>query len=475
MAGKYVAYSEYKDSGVEWLGEIPSAWNVCRVKNIAELNPSKSELKNQPDDYLVSFLPMETIGEQGELDCTRVKKLSDVIGGYTYLADGDAFVAKITPCFENGKGAVAKDLVNGVGFATTEVIPLRPFQKGDSQFIYYLLHCDPFMALAEGSMYGAGGQKRVADSFVAEYHLALPELSERSAIANFLDHETAKIDTLIEEQKTLIRLLQEKRQAVISHAVTKGLPSITGADVPMKDSGVEWLGEVPEHWEVSPLKYLVRHKSGIQMGPFGGMLKDLEYTDTGFKLYGQENTISGDFSKGRRWLAQERYNELSNYNLAKGDIVLTRKGSLGNARLIENLQTPGIIDSDTIRVRVNPVKLKGEFLSLLMHEAHYIAEQIQRTRRGSVLPGLNSETIANLKILAPSLKEQDELVAEIKRLIEFYDHSLDECFSKCDLLQERRTALISAAVTGKIDVRDWAAPTPVVARQQEQQTTEAVE
>ena len=250
---------------------------------------------------------------------------------------------------------------------------------------------------------------------------------------------------------------------MISHAVTKGL----NPDAPMKDYGVEWLGEVQEHWEVTHLKYLVQDKAGIQMGPFGGMLKDLEYKDTGFKLYGQENTISGDFSKGKRWLTRERYYELSNYNLEDGDIVLTRKGSLGNARLIKNLTTPGVIDSDTIRVRVNPNKLNGVFLSLLMHEAHYIAEQIQRTRRGSVLPGLNSETIANLKFLTPPLEEQGKLVAEIQKITAFYDHSLAECLSKSKLLQERRTALISAAVTGKIDVRDWTPPAPQQEQQQE--------
>jgi type I restriction enzyme S subunit len=177
-------------------------------------------------------------------------------------------------------------------------------------------------------------------------------------------------------------------------------------------------------------------------------------------LYGQENTISGDFSLGVRWISPQRYEDLSNYVLSKGDIVLTRKGSLGKARLIEELTVPGIIDSDTIRVRVNNSLLSRNYLSLLMHEAHYIAEQIAMTRRGSVLPGLNTEAIANLKVLLPaSIDEQNELVAQVAEIIAYYRCSLEKCRLKCDLLAERRSALISAAVTGKIDVRNWQPPT----------------
>ena len=219
----YQAYPEYKDSGVEWLGARPTDWSVSRIKFLASLNCSKSELNHLDGNTDVSFLPMEAIGEKGELDLSRTKTLSEVSSGYTYLGEGDVCIAKITPCFENGKGAIVTGLKNGIAFATTEVIPCRCKESCDVKFLYYLLTSAPFNKQAEGSMYGAGGQKRVADSFVANYHLATPPLPEQTQIAKFLDYETGKIDRLIEKQETLIRLLKEKRQAVISHAVTKGL------------------------------------------------------------------------------------------------------------------------------------------------------------------------------------------------------------------------------------------------------------
>jgi type I restriction enzyme, S subunit len=262
---RYKAYPGYKDSGVNWLGMVPSQWTTCRIKNTARINPAKSEVREMAPSTQVSFIPMDAIGENGELDASRTKPISEVISGYSYVADGDIMIAKITPCFENGKGAIAKNLANGIGFATTEVINIRPNHPSDAAYFFYLLSTDPFRRLAEGAMYGAGGQKRVADSFVAEYHLFLPELFERTKISVFLDHETAKIDALIEKQQRLIELLKEKRQAVISHAVTKGL----NPNAPMKYSGVEWLGKVPAHWAVGKCGFHVSILSGYAFQSFG--------------------------------------------------------------------------------------------------------------------------------------------------------------------------------------------------------------
>lgn len=249
-------YAEYKESGIEWLGEVPAHWVVTQIKYVAQINPSKSELKTIPPDTPVTFLPMESIGETGRLDIRNSKPLSEVVSaGYTYLAENDVIIAKITPCFENGKGAIATGLLNGIAFATTEVVPFRCF-KINNQYLYFLLSSSPFRKIAEGSMYGAGGQKRVSETFFANYKCCIPPTNEeQKQIAAFLDKETTKIDTLIDKQEQLITLLQEKRQAVISHAVTRGL----NPNVKMKDSGVEWLGEVPEHWMIGKVKYVTEN------------------------------------------------------------------------------------------------------------------------------------------------------------------------------------------------------------------------
>ncbi|WP_372613813.1 hypothetical protein [Halomonas sp.] len=248
-------YPEYKDSGIEWLGEVPAHWQVKRMRFVATLNPSKAEVRHLSGTREVSFIPMEAVGEEGSLDLTQSRPIGDVIDGYTYLSEGDVTFAKITPCFENGKGAIMRGLHEGVGFGTTELTVARPnasLVTGD--YLYRVISSRPFRELGESHMYGAGGQKRVPDDFLRNFEIAWPSVSEQATIAAFLDHETARIDSLVEEQQRLIALLKEKRQTVISHAVTKGLDP----DVPMRDSGVEWLGEVPTHWDVIALRRILK-------------------------------------------------------------------------------------------------------------------------------------------------------------------------------------------------------------------------
>jgi type I restriction enzyme S subunit len=443
-------YPAYKDSGVEWLGEVPEHWDGLRLRFAAMLNPSKQEARSIGVKESVSFLPMEAIGEDGTLILEQEKEVDECLTGYTYFKEGDVCIAKITPCFENGKGAILRGLKGGIGFGTTELIVARPkLTKLTTEFLDYLFRSNTFRSLGESSMYGAGGQKRVPDSFVRDFASFLPPIAEQASIVTFLDRETAKIDALIAEQQRLIELLQEKRQAVISHAVTKGL----NPDAPMKDSGVEWLGEVPEHWRLTRLKYITTPASGIQMGPFGGMLVDLEEQETGYKLYGQENTISGDLCLGQRWLAHDHFLNLTGYHVHNGDILLTRKGSLGNALLVNDLPCPGAIDSDTVRVRVLEGLVDSSFLVLLLHEAGYTKEQLSRQKRGAILPGLNTANIANLCILLPPLLEQASILRHIHACLNEFLEQLGNSEKVIQLLQERRSALISAAVTGQIDVR----------------------
>lgn len=210
-----------RDSGTEWLGMIPGHWELKRLRYITRLNPSKSELSMIDRDAEVSFLPMEAIREDGGLRLDTVRPIYEVDKGYTYFRENDVTVAKITPCFENGKGAVMRNLTNGIGFGTTELIVVRPHVgKVLSEFLKWIFSSVFFLKLGESAMYGAGGQKRVPESFIRDFPVALPSLSEQRSIVDFLDQETAKIDTLISEAQRAIELLKERRGALISAAVT---------------------------------------------------------------------------------------------------------------------------------------------------------------------------------------------------------------------------------------------------------------
>lgn len=433
------------DKAAAAYGTLPEDWSCRRLRFDAQLNPKKSSLDMEPDE-LVSFVPMDAVGEYGGMILDEVRELGDVYNGYTYFANGDLCVAKITPCFENGKGALAEGLTNGVGFGTTELHVIRPKESVDRRFLFYVTIADDFRKLGESEMYGAGGQKRIDEGFIKDWMPPLPPLNTQQRIAQFLDEKTAQIDGLIEKKRALLDRLAEKRQALITRAVTKGL----NTDAPMKPSGIDWLGDIPEHWEVLPLKRLLEDGVGLQMGPFGGMLTNLPDYETGFKLYGQENTISGNFSRGQRWIEEERYEDLKRYELLPGDLVITRKGSLGNCRRVPDDILPGIADSDTIRIRPNSSRLLPEWALTLLHEALFVSEQIEVQRRGAILSGLNTTVVGNIVFTVPPVAEQTRILESLNALVAPIDQVCERVSDTVEKLIEYRGALITAAVTGQL-------------------------
>ncbi|MEM6795695.1 MAG: restriction endonuclease subunit S [Acidobacteriota bacterium] len=391
----------------------------------------------------VTFLPMEAIGEDGRLDLSHQRLLKNVLNGYTYLSEGDVCIAKITPCFENGKGAVISGAKNGIAFATTEVIAFRCKRSADARFVYYLLISSPFKPDAEASMHGAGGQKRVSDRFAANYPALLPPPAERLSIAKFLDYETAKIEALIGKQQQLIALLEEKRQAVISNAVTKGL----NPDVPMRDSGVEWLGEVPAHWQIVRSK---RHfpESYRRADPNDEQL-------TASQEWGV--ILQEDFVRraGRRVVQINQHLERRK-RVERDNFVISMRsfqGGLERAWVSGGIRSSYVVLKASAEVEVGYFERlfkSGQYIQALQATANFI-------RDGQ---DLNYQNFCLVDLPLPSKEEQasialflDDETAKVSSLI--------EKSSLCvNLLQERRTALISAAVTGKIDVRGWKPPEP---------------
>ncbi|MDV2456115.1 restriction endonuclease subunit S [Acinetobacter towneri] len=253
-AAKYQAYAEYKDSGVEWVGDIPSTWDVKPV-----LALFSSLVEKNTDGYESNVLSL-SYGRIVRRDIEdNFGLLPESFNTYQIVKNGD-IILRLTD-LQNDKRSLRVGLVKEKGIITSAYLKLSANQHIDPRFAYRLLHSYDTTKV----FYGMGGGLRQSMKFedFKRLPILLPSKDEQTQIANFLDHETAKIDHLIEKQQQLIELLKEKRQAVISHAVTKGLDP----NVPMKDSGVEWLGEVPEHWELKKLKYLGEAIIGLTYSP----------------------------------------------------------------------------------------------------------------------------------------------------------------------------------------------------------------
>lgn len=208
-----------KDSGVEWLGEIPSHWQCRRLRFDLKMNPSKSEIQLDDQD-LVSFVPMEAVGEYGGLNLDIEKELSETGSGYTYFSDNDVVVAKITPCFENKKGAFATGLKNGVAFGTTELHVLRANNNLLPEYLFNITMSHAFAKLGESEMFGAGGQKRVPESFFKDFTIGIPPTLEQQEILNYIQDVRSKFSQRFDKVTEIISRLHEYRAALITNAVT---------------------------------------------------------------------------------------------------------------------------------------------------------------------------------------------------------------------------------------------------------------
>ena len=198
---KYPSHGEYKTSDSAWLPSIPAAWQQIRGRFVMSVNPAAVRLRDLDEADEVSFVPMEAVGENGGLNLERTKPLDEIGSGYTEFEDGDVVIAKITPCFENGKSAIASGLMNGVAFGTTELHVLRAGKRLDKQFLFHLTTSHTFRMLGESEMYGAGGQKRVPPEFAKDFRIPLPPIDEQQTIARFLDTKTAQIDALVAQKR----------------------------------------------------------------------------------------------------------------------------------------------------------------------------------------------------------------------------------------------------------------------------------
>lgn len=412
---------------------------MSRLKFSVALSPSAKTRRLRADDP-VSFIPMDAIKDGlGGVDGSRAEPLSVMTAGsYNFVANDDVLLAKVTPCFENGKKGRAEGLINGVGYATSEVYVLRPdASRIDPDFLLYLLSSEDFRFEGIRSMTGAGGLKRVSAEAVRNYDVKISSLEDQVAIARFLDRETGRIDGLIEKKTRFIALLKEKRAAVITHAVTKGIDP----DAPMKDSGQDWLGRVPAYWDVLRIAALFREVSR----PADPALPVLSVSI-------HDGVTDGELADEDRDRKVALSEDRTKYQgVAPGDLVYNMmrawQGAFG-AVTVKGLVSPAYV------VAAPVTTFRTKFIEHLLHTKS-AAEEIRRFSRGiaDFRMRLYWDHFRALKVCLPPLEEQDRILSEIEAETARIDGLITLTERSIDLLREKRTAIITAAVTGKIDVR----------------------
>ena len=226
----------------------------------------------------------------------------------------------------------------------------------------------------------------------------------------------------------------------------------------MKDSGVEWIGEIPEGWAIQKIKnVLFPSKDGIKIGPFGSSLTGKIDTIGNYKVYGQWNIVGRDFSAGKNYVDSDTYNDLSAYHITAGDILVSMMGTVGKCAIIPDGVAKGLMDSHVVKVRLNKEKIIPEFFEYVYDKdnSNVVISQIQKYRRGSIMDGLNSSLIKEFVIPIPPIDEQKRIVAYLDTKVSLIDELISSFNAQHSDLNALKQAIISEAVTGKIDLRDW--------------------
>ena len=438
-------YPTYKNTVTDWLGEVPEHWSVNRFKLSVESCTNGvwgEEASNDENDVTcirVADFDRHRL-EARDPDEPTIRNVSDRDIEQRSLRKGDLLIEKSGGGEKQPVGAVVLYIGTPPAVCSNFVARMRLKRGQSPSFWRYAHHAAYSLRVNTKSIKQTSGIQNLDQQQYLDESAAYPSLDEQLAIATFLDRETAKIDALSAEQQRLIELLQEKRQAVISHAVTKGL----NPNAPMKDSGVEWLGEVPEHWEVVQVRRITEsHKQGFYSNE--------GYVEQGVNLL-RITDIQDDASIDTSESPKVDENSVPNeFLLEKGDFVFARTGGAGSYGFVDELSSPTAFASYLIRFRfaasIEPGFLRLYFLSKLFLEG--IASSIH----GGVNQNVHAEDIKNQWLALAPKEEQQAIASKVFGVLDRYAALSSSIEDEIRLLNERRSALISAAVTGQIDVR----------------------
>ncbi|MGC7890742.1 restriction endonuclease subunit S [Vibrio anguillarum] len=462
MAGRYKAYPDYKKHDKQTLQELPSGWTLKPLGLMAEQTktafvdgPFGSDLKsNEYQDNGVPLIQLNNIavGEHKLKNMKFVTEEKKQQLSRHIAKPGDIVIAKMADPVARA-AAVKADYNEYIIVADCVKLTIDT-SIANRSFVIYAINSKEVNASAVLVSTGTT-RVRINLTELKKLQLPYPSMEEQQNIANFLDHETAKIDTLIAKQEKLIELLKEKRQAVISHAVTKGL----NPDAPMKNSGVEWLGEVPAHWVVSKFAYLkIVLTDYTANGSFADLKANVEYRDSpSFARLVRLTDLRVDLQNDNGvWIDEGSYKYLRKSALYGGEFLLANVGAY--AGLFYQMpfnKGPASLAPNMFMAKFNTNKVEREFMAYVGQSDGVVSQLKLSATAASAQPKLNKDDFKGVRFTYPSMEEQQQIVDYLNAELPNLDLLMSKQTKAIELMKERKTALISAAVTGKIDVRDW--------------------
>lgn len=433
-------YDSYKDSGVEWIGKVPSDWQVYRLKKCLQ----ERKEKNDPikTDFILSLTNTKGVipySEKGDLG----NKAKGDPSGYNLAYPGDIVLNSMNVVI----GSVG--LSNYFGAVSPVYYMLYPrSEKDDVRYYNYIFQMSEFQYALKGLGNGILEiRMRIPMNKLNNVLIPLPSSEEQQMISNYLDKKTSQIDSLIDKNEKSIELLEEYRKSIISEAVTKGLDP----NVPMKDSGVEWIGEIPEGWVTRRLKnFLDNVPHSIVDGPFGSDLKSDEYTDTGVPVT-QLNNIKEGFHRvdSFKFVSESKAAQLSSHFVFPGDLLMAKMMPAGRTCIASSAYPKYLLSSDSIRIVIDS-SVDRRFVCYAAN--CYCLAECELKSSGVTRIRINLSIVRNLSFVLPSLQEQKKIADYLDQKTAEIDSLIDKKKQLIEKLTQYRKSLISECVTGKIKV-----------------------
>lgn len=421
-------YDSYKPSGIDWIGDIPSHWNIVRLAHIFN---AKAGGDAKPELY------SDTKDAQHPFPVFTNSLLEKQVYAYTSSPTFQSGSITVT-----GRGEIGHAFLRDTDFdAIIRLLVLTP-RIG--------LCCKYFTYFIDGVMEFFSDSAAVSQLSAQQINkelVIIPPLAEQEAIAAWLDEKSGKIDAAIAKVDREIELIDELKQSEISRVVTRGL----NPDAPLRPSGIDWIGDIPAHWRISPIKHICRsEKYSIKTGPFGSQLKGEDLKEEGdVRVYNQRNVIDNDFSEVSNYVTATKAKDLESFYTLPNDLLVTSRGTIGKSAILPVDVDMGILHPCLIALRIDESKANLNWVQIWINESDAFSKDIEAKSNATTIDVIYTETIKNIRIALPPLSEQQEIADYLDKKCAEIDGLKAKLTKKRETLTELRQSIISEVVTGK--------------------------
>jgi type I restriction enzyme S subunit len=446
-------YETYKESDFVGIGKVPEHWEVKRLKHLGEaiigLTYSPNDVTENEEGILVLRSSNIQEGFIAYDDCVYVDK---EVNPNLITRKGDILIcARNGSAHLVGKNICIDEKSAGHTFGAFMVV----FRGKYWRYLSYFFNSPIFTS--QTGMFSTTTINQLTSQTLNNLRIAYPSDSiEQENICNYLDDQTQKIDRLIANKKAQAEKLKELRQIEINNAVTKG----QNPNVEMKDSGIEWLGKIPKHWELKKIKQLLKpEKNAIKTGPFGSDLKFEDLIEEGIKVYNQRSVLDNDWKSGEGYISAEKYESLKTCTIFPDDIVITTRGTIGKVSIFPADAELGILHPCLMRIQMNSQRILNDYLKIIINDSSFFFEALKLASNATTIDVIYSDSLKEVKIPVPPTNEQVEITTYLQKRVSAIDQLIKNIEAQIEKLQELRKIKIYEAVTGKIKVNAYAETT----------------